>query len=527
MGNRTDLSVFLSYSRNDLAIATQLIFSLEAFGFNVTVDHEGIKGGERWRDRLRHLILEADSVIFVLSPASAASDECKREVETALSLSKRIVPALIAPLGKADPPGPMRDLNYVYFYPDPAVPDSGFGKGLGILVDALTQDLDWVRDHTRLIEIAERWNTGRPVDLLLRGTELAAFRDWRRNRPASAPVLTPLQTEFLNASEAKEREDQDAERRQIKQMQDALEAEAEAQEARVAATKRLVRRTYAGIVAGVILTSLAVWQAVVATEQRNRAEEQTKIALNALEQTKFEQTLQDRMLDLAANRDPPDTLEVHVLASRYEGQKSDHVASEFGVGHFYGIYRIRAGPDQANMQEFLAFLRKARQRRIAKVLEGAGGLDAANRADEAFVAAWRDLANGPDKDLFERLQHGFVRNTDYGRFINRLDNARDDTTPGIGLRVMDRSIALQAVMFSIVVQYGPTASGELILAATDGIADPAALSDAELIELLYQERDRVERYFPKIVEASTRYADLIRLRNLWEKRDALYMLQAG
>ena len=87
-----------------------------------------------------------------------------------------------------------------------------------------------------------------------------------------------------------------------------------------------------------------------------------------------------------------------------------------------------------------------------------------------------------------------------------------------------RSMARRAVLFSIVVQYGPTAAANLVLTATANIESPAALTDRQLIKMLYKERDQVERYFPDIVAESSRYADLIKLRNSWEKDDALYLL---
>ena len=59
-------------------------------------------------------------------------------------------------------------------------PDS-FGPALKKLTDALNSDLDWIREHTRLGAMAERWQLrDRPDDLLLRGEELICpFHDWR------------------------------------------------------------------------------------------------------------------------------------------------------------------------------------------------------------------------------------------------------------------------------------------------------------------------------------------------------------
>jgi hypothetical protein len=61
------LTVFLSYSRDDLSFADQLEAALLSHRY-VAIDRQGISGGEDWKARLGGLIRDADTVIFVLSP---------------------------------------------------------------------------------------------------------------------------------------------------------------------------------------------------------------------------------------------------------------------------------------------------------------------------------------------------------------------------------------------------------------------------------------------------------------------------
>jgi len=152
------LKVFVSYSRNDLDFADQLVAALELCGFEATIDRHGISGGEAWQQRLGALILEADTVVFVLSPASAQSEICNWEVEEAHRIGKRIVPLVVRPLGGVSPPRRLQDLNYIFFYAEPNYPGSGFGVGLVALVAALNTDLAWIREHTRLMERATEWD---------------------------------------------------------------------------------------------------------------------------------------------------------------------------------------------------------------------------------------------------------------------------------------------------------------------------------------------------------------------------------
>jgi hypothetical protein len=70
------LNVFISYSRDDLDFADQLDEALQVTGFATTIDRHGISGGEDWRARLGGLIRDADTVVFILSPASAKWTIC-------------------------------------------------------------------------------------------------------------------------------------------------------------------------------------------------------------------------------------------------------------------------------------------------------------------------------------------------------------------------------------------------------------------------------------------------------------------
>src|SRR5262245_13493129 len=80
------LKAFISYSRDDIDFANQLVAALAVYGFNPEIDRRGISGGEEWKQRLGALIREADTVVFVLSPASARSTICEWEVEEAARL---------------------------------------------------------------------------------------------------------------------------------------------------------------------------------------------------------------------------------------------------------------------------------------------------------------------------------------------------------------------------------------------------------------------------------------------------------
>ena len=218
------LNVFISYSRDDLDFTDQLDAALALYGFAATLDRQGIQGGEDWRRRLGNLIREADTVVFVLSPSSAGSEICAWEVEEAVRLGKRIIPVICRPLGGASPPPSLANLNYIFFYAEPKSPMSGFGTGLVKLVSSLKTDLEWLREHTRLLLRANEWKDGeRHPNRLLSGTDIELAKAWVARQPKDAPPPTELQLDFIRASEEWEAQQQSAERQRLQQMAAAQE----------------------------------------------------------------------------------------------------------------------------------------------------------------------------------------------------------------------------------------------------------------------------------------------------------------
>jgi len=267
--------VFISYSRRgDLEFADQLDAALNACGFECFIDRQAISGGEDWKRRLGNLICESDTVVFVLSPTSARSDICEWEAEEAHRLGKRILPVIWRPLEGVSPPKRLRERNYIFFYADPeAAPGAGFGTGLAKLIAALNTDFDWLREHTRYLQRAIEWDRGgRPANRLLSGDDIAEANAWAKRGPKSAPEPTPLQLDFIRASEEEAEARSSAQRKQLEAMA-AAQAETlkKAEEAqRKRATMARIRNI--ALVAVSILALLAVWLGWRAEQQRATAD---------------------------------------------------------------------------------------------------------------------------------------------------------------------------------------------------------------------------------------------------------------
>ncbi|MGA9323707.1 MAG: toll/interleukin-1 receptor domain-containing protein, partial [Xanthobacteraceae bacterium] len=110
--------IFISYSRQDMPFADRLEAALRQRGFEPMIDRAEIYAFEDWWGRIQSLIVGADTIIFVLSPASVASDVCAKEVAFAASLNKRFAPIVIARVEERLIPTALARLNFIFFDDD-------------------------------------------------------------------------------------------------------------------------------------------------------------------------------------------------------------------------------------------------------------------------------------------------------------------------------------------------------------------------------------------------------------------------
>lgn len=198
------LSVFVSYSRQNLVFVDRLQAALIARGVKVAVDRSDIEKGEVWWKRLQQLITEADTIVFVLSPDSVNSKVCQDEVAFGESLNKRFIPIVAEPIDGIRVPDALARLNYIFFVAhDPSGTTGDFDQSIDQLVTTLETNIDWVREHTRLGAIAQHWLAqDRGGELLLRGAELIAAEQWMATRPPKAPDPNDAHRALLAASRA-------------------------------------------------------------------------------------------------------------------------------------------------------------------------------------------------------------------------------------------------------------------------------------------------------------------------------------
>lgn len=88
-------SVFVSYSRADLASVTALHRALEGHGIDVWRDQEDLYGGQTWPKMLGDAVSAADFFILCWSVHAQNSSFAELEWTTALALQKPIIPCLL------------------------------------------------------------------------------------------------------------------------------------------------------------------------------------------------------------------------------------------------------------------------------------------------------------------------------------------------------------------------------------------------------------------------------------------------
>src|SRR5262249_31043344 len=166
------------------------------------------------------------------------------------------------PLDTEIPPK-LSELQFIRFDTAP-----GMMRPLRELAEALRIDLGWVREHTRLGELATRWQgRARPESLLLRGDDLDAAKVWTANRKVGAPEITDAQRALISASEEAEAKRLGNERAQLERDK-AQVAEIKAAQARTARLNRITRWAFAAVGAVIVMPG-----GIVGWLQRGKAQQ--------------------------------------------------------------------------------------------------------------------------------------------------------------------------------------------------------------------------------------------------------------
>jgi WD40 repeat protein len=268
------LKVFLSYASENRKTAIQIQKVLVFNGFDVSIDTE--MRARHWQPEIAELILKSHAFIYLLSPHSARSEFCRWEYKQAEKHKKPVIPLWCVPVDKRElPPGLDRWSN-IFLYEDENRLDTAWGDGTVRVIEALSDDPEWRKEHTYLEERAVRWNAhDRTDDRLLHGSELVAGL---KCRDANEAGLTDLQRAFLARSD-------EAQEKSLAERLKAVEAREKADKAR-RTSRRIIAAAGLALILGAAAFAVREWfnfqEAEKLTELAQTTESHLDVALARL-----------------------------------------------------------------------------------------------------------------------------------------------------------------------------------------------------------------------------------------------------
>jgi WD40 repeat protein len=186
-------SLFISYSRKDKDIAQRLTECFKEQKLDFWIDWEGIPPSVDWWKEIEEGIETADIFVFLLSPDSASSPVCGREVDHAVRNGKRLIPVVLRSVAAGEVHDALRPLNWIYLRDE-----DNFQEAIHKLLEAINTDYGWVRAHRELQVKALEWERSNyRNDLLLQGEELQEAESRLSIYTSKEPYPTDLQRDYV------------------------------------------------------------------------------------------------------------------------------------------------------------------------------------------------------------------------------------------------------------------------------------------------------------------------------------------
>ncbi|MEL6400209.1 MAG: TIR domain-containing protein [Cyanobacteria bacterium J06626_4] len=223
--------VFISYGRADSReFAQHLCHRLTEAGYTVWFDYNDIPPGKDYQLRINDGIAKADNFLFIISPHATNSAYCRKEIDLAIALNKRLVPIMhVEQISKETwqqrhPHSSEADWQayqatgkhscFTHLHPELAKINwnqvsfqsgiNDFEQSFQSLVGLFEQQRDVVHQHTVLLTRAMTWEQQhRQTPVLLVGDDCRQGIDWLQARfqdRQSPGQPTDLQCEFIAES---------------------------------------------------------------------------------------------------------------------------------------------------------------------------------------------------------------------------------------------------------------------------------------------------------------------------------------
>ena len=183
---------FVSYSRADTVLVDALVAQLAALELDLWIDRVGIPGGARWWEELTEAIVDADTLIVVVTASCMRSRFVADEIAFAVEQHKPIVPLVhddVVDPGKLHPA--LREYQWIRLGRDVVAAARNAAA-------AIRQDHVWRRQHSELQRRALEWDAGSGD--LLGPAALRRAESWLASADDGVRVPTDLQRRFVTES---------------------------------------------------------------------------------------------------------------------------------------------------------------------------------------------------------------------------------------------------------------------------------------------------------------------------------------
>ena len=188
--------VFTSYSRKDKDFVRKLSDALASQKREAWTDWKDIPLTAEWQQEILTNIETAENFLFVISPDSATSANCRKEIDHAVANNKRMFPIVRRSVPDDALPEALGKFQWIDFSDDDT-----FEARFATLIAALDTDLAWVNAHTRLLTRAKEWEReGKDNSFLLHGKDLREAERWIARSSEKDPKPTTLQSQYILVS---------------------------------------------------------------------------------------------------------------------------------------------------------------------------------------------------------------------------------------------------------------------------------------------------------------------------------------
>jgi hypothetical protein len=192
---------FISYGRKDsLAFATKLYTHLLEQDLNIWFNQKNIPFGVDYQREIdENGIEKSQNFLFIIAPHSVKSPYCRKEIDLAVKLNKRIIPLLHIKsdefLNQTHPI--IGKINWIWFQEE----TDNFEKSFANLISVIQRQAGYLEQHTRFLYKALEWerNQKRTSYLLIQDERKEAEswlkREFKTEQPPCLP--TDLHCEFI------------------------------------------------------------------------------------------------------------------------------------------------------------------------------------------------------------------------------------------------------------------------------------------------------------------------------------------